>query len=486
MSCKSCRQARDDMANVTTRIRCLFIAVFLLSALVSGSVFAAAAKHQTLRLDHQNGSLKLTMELSEAVKYKYFSLSKPDRFVVDLLDVVRTGPTPRLDYAGTPIKRVRLGIRKGDDLRMVVDLSQAVEADAYLEPIPGTRRKRLVVEMKGFKSATKAAAAPVVAESVVRDKSSSISETAASRSASAAKRQPVAARKTVAKTAPYRDIVIAIDAGHGGADPGARGHNGTYEKHVTLAIARRLEKLVEREPGMRPVMIRTGDEYIRLRQRIEKAQMHNADLFISIHADAFDDRRVRGTSVYTLSRSGASTEAARLLADRENSADIIGFLEGDQDDMLASVLIDLSQNATIESSMDVAERVLKHMARVNPLHKRRVEQAGFVVLKSPDIPSILVETAFISNPDDEKNLLSSRHQQKMVNAIMKGVRSYFAANPPQGTRMVAREHVIRRGDTLTAIAARYDVSLSTLRRANRLSSDQLYVGRVLQIPLSGS
>ena len=466
------------MANVTKQFRCFWAVVLLLTGLIPGMAAAAVAKHQTLRLDHQNGSLKITMELSGPVKYKYFSLSKPDRFVVDLLDVVPTGSRSKLDYKNTPVRNVRLGIRKGDDLRMVVDLTQSVVADAYLESIPGSTGKRLVVEMKGIEPPK-----PVAPVTSQVDSSQAEKRVAVQRSVV---NKPVPVKQTARSRVPYRDIVIAIDAGHGGADPGARGHNGAYEKDITLAIARRLEKLVEREPGMRPVMIRTGDEYIRLRQRIEKAQMHNADLFISIHADAFNDRRVRGTSVYTLSRSGATTEAARLLADRENSADIIGFLEGDQDDILASVLIDLSQNATIESSMDVAERVLRNMARVNPLHKRRVEQAGFVVLKSPDIPSILVETAFISNPDDEKNLLSSRHQQKMVNAIMAGVRSYFSANPPQGTRLVAREHVIRRGDTLTAIAERYDVSLGMLRRANQLDSDQLYVGRTLQIPLSGS
>ena len=456
----------------------LLIALFSMSAFQAAAA-AATAKHQTLHIDRQGDSVRLVMELSEAVKYKYFSLTKPDRFVVDLFDVIRTGKGPRLDYTDTPIKGIRLGIRKGDDLRMVVDLSDSVKADAYIQPIPGSRRSRLIVEMKGVGAARKqhvAAAKPVVAPKP--------KPVVASRPKP--EQKPVVVKSEKAYAVPQRDIIIAIDAGHGGGDPGARGYKGTYEKHVTLAIARKLEKLVEKEPGMRPVMIRDSDQYIRLRQRIEKAQMNNADLFVSIHADAFDDPRVRGSSVYTLSRRGASTEAARLLADRENSADIIGFLEGDQDDMLASVLIDLSQNATIESSMDVAGRVLHSLGRVNPLHKRRVEQAGFVVLKSPDIPSILVETAFISNPDDEKNLLSRRHQQKMANAIMKGIRSYFMSNPPPGSRLAAREHVIQRGDTLTAIAERYDVSLSTLRKTNHLKGDQLYVGRVLHIPLAGS
>jgi len=453
--------------------------VYLLVALLAMPVVVSAAvsaKHHTLRVDQFSDSLKVMMELTGEAKYKYFSLAKPDRLVVDLLGVINTGKSPNLNYEGSPIKGIRLGIRKGNDLRMVFDLRESVDSDVAVEPIPGSHRHRVVINISGY---SQAARRLVSKKSPEVKKPSPVQLTVVT---------DTVEKRVIKSQSNYkrvdRDIIIAIDAGHGGADPGARGHNGTYEKNVVLAIARRLEKLVEKEDGMRPVMIRDGDQYIGLRQRMEKAQLHQADLFVSIHADAFDDHRVRGASVYTLSRRGATTEAARLLADRENSADIIGFLENNQDDMLAQVLIDLSQNATSESSMDVASRVLKNLGSVNLLHKRRVEQAGFMVLKSPDIPSILVETAFISNPDDEKNLLSSRHQQKMANAVMKGVRGYFRANPPQGTRLAAREHVIERGDTLSAIAERYDVSLSTLRTANALKGDRLFVGRVLHIPLT--
>ncbi len=453
--------------------------IYLLIALLVAPAIASAgvsAKHHTLRVDQFHDSLRVMMELTGATKYKYFSLAKPDRLVVDLIGVINTGKPPKLNFEGSPIKGIRLGIRKGNNLRMVFDLRERVEAQVKVEQIPGSHRHRVVIALSGY-STTPAQTVAAKPSSVVR------------KSVGLSLDDEVVEKTIIRSENSYqrvnRDIVVAIDAGHGGADPGARGYNGTYEKTVVLAIARRLKALIEKEDGMRPIMIRDGDQYIGLRQRMEKAQVHQADLFVSIHADAFDDHRVRGASVYTLSRRGATTEAARLLADRENSADIIGFLEDNQDDMLAQVLIDLSQNATSESSMDVASRVLNSLGRVNLLHKRRVEQAGFMVLKSPDIPSILIETAFISNPDDEKNLLSSRHQQKMANAVMKGVRGYFKANPPQGTRLAAREHVIRRGDTLSAIAERYDVSLSKLRTANALKGDRLFVGRVLQIPLTG-
>ncbi len=464
------------MVTMTRYLKTFIATLLALFALTgaAGAMAAVTAHHQTLALESGSGKVRLVMELSGKPRYKYFSLSRPDRFVVDLFDVIRTGKGPKLDYAGTPIERIRLGIRKGDDLRMVVDLDQSVEARAFIEPA-GRGRHRLVVELSGFRKA---------AQPVAKKAQAPARKVAKAESRPAASPKPV--KSASQAMGPYRDIVIAIDAGHGGGDPGAKGHNGTYEKHVTLAIARRLARLVEKEPGMRPVLIRDGDYYVTLRQRVEKAQLHNADLFISIHADAFDDPRVRGASVYTLSRRGATTEAARLLADRENSADIIGFLADVQDEPLASVLIDLSQNAMIEASMDVASRVLQQMGRVNLLHKRRVEQAGFVVLKSPDIPSILIETAFISNPKDERNLLSRNHQQKLAEAIMRGIRSYFIDNPPPGARLAAREHVIQRGDTLTAIAERYDVSLKELRQLNKLKGDRLYVGRVLQIPQTGS
>ncbi len=286
-----------------------------------------------------------------------------------------------------------------------------------------------------------------------------------------------------------RDIIIAIDAGHGGEDPGARGRKGTAEKDVVLAIARKLEALVKKEKGMRPVMIRDGDYYISLRQRVQKARAQKADLFISIHADAFFKPEARGSSVFALSQRGATNEASRWLASRENASDLVGGVSlDDKDELLASVLLDLSQTATIEASIDVGSSVLKALKGIGKVHKPHIEQAGFAVLKSPDIPSILVETAFISNPSEENKLRDANHQQALASAIMNGVRAYFARRIPAGSvlaqqEVAAHEHVVGRGETLSGIAKHYQISFDSLRNANtKVSGRLLRVGDVLIIP----
>lgn len=303
-------------------------------------------------------------------------------------------------------------------------------------------------------------------------------------------KKPSAPRESAAP--PVRELIIAIDAGHGGADPGARGRGGGVEKDVVLAIARKLEALVKREPGMRPFMTRDGDYFVSLRNRINKARAQKADLFISIHADAFFTPNAHGSSVYALSERGATNEAARWLAGNENAADLVGGVSLDnKDELLASVLLDLSQTATIASSLDLGSSVLGALKRIGGVHKPRVEQAGFVVLKSPDIPSILVETAFISNPQEERKLRDARHQQKLASAIMDGIRVYFSKRRPPVPQQLAQQedapghrHVIARGDTLSGIAKQYGVSQHSLRSANAtLKNDTLKIGQVLHIPL---
>jgi len=281
-----------------------------------------------------------------------------------------------------------------------------------------------------------------------------------------------------------------VDAGHGGEDPGASGSRfRTKEKNVTLQIARRLKRLIDAQPGMRAVLTRSGDYYIGLRKRMALARKHRADLFVSIHADAFRDKRVRGSSVYVLSKRGASSEAARWLAESENSADLVGGVSlDDKDDVLASVLLDLSQSATQHASLSAASEVYGQLRQVGKVHGRRVQQAGFMVLKSPDVPSMLVETGFISNPKEERNMRDPKHQERMARAIMAGVKKFFAKAPPPGTLLAERnktntEHVIARGDTLSEIADRYQVSMATLRRENRIRSDNhIRIGQVLVIP----
>jgi N-acetylmuramoyl-L-alanine amidase len=263
---------------------------------------------------------------------------------------------------------------------------------------------------------------------------------------------PLTAVKS-ASTDQGRDIVVAIDAGHGGQDPGSIGKRGTFEKHVTLQIARQLKGVIDREPGMRAELTRDGDYFLPHRERMQRARRKQADMFISIHADSFHDRSVRGSSVYTLSAAGASDESARVLADRENAADLVGGVSlDDKDAVLASVLLDLSQSASMSASIDAAGKVMSELVALGNTTNRGVKHAGFLVLKSPDIPSLLVETAFISNPGEESRLLDSKHQLRLAQAIHGGVRTYFWDNPPPGTRF-AQLRLKQDGSTVIASAA---------------------------------
>ncbi|MDH3933367.1 MAG: N-acetylmuramoyl-L-alanine amidase, partial [Chromatiales bacterium] len=292
---------------------------------------------------------------------------------------------------------------------------------------------------------------------------------------------------------PGRDIVIAIDAGHGGHDPGAVGQKRTREKDVALQISRELAKRINAEPGMKAVLIRNSDVYVDHRERTAIARRNKADLFVSIHADAVDDPRARGASVYALSLKGASDEAAMQLAQRENAAVNVGgvSLKG-KDDVLASVLMDLSQNASLSASLDVGHNIAKQMGQVTKMHRTAVQQAGFLVLKSPDLPSILVEAAFISNPAEEAKLRDKGHQGRLANAVLSGIRNYFYTNPPPDTqiamdlrRQPAKQvrYVVARGDTVSEIAERYNVRAADIRRANKLSNDKIRVGQTLSIPI---
>lgn len=412
---------------------------------------AAPVEVKGVRMWPAPDSTRVVFDLSGPVEHTLFSLSNPDRIVIDINDTELKGGLPKLDYADSFVKRIRYARRNGDNLRVVLDLRSKVRPKSFLLKPNREYGNRLVIDLDD--ASTKPV--PKTEQSV-----------------------------TEANGRP-RDVVVAIDPGHGGEDPGATGPHGTKEKNVVLAIGKRLAALVRKEPGMRPMLTRKGDYYVGLRERTEEARRAHADLFVSIHADFYRNRHARGSSVYTLSTRGASSEAARWLADKENSSDLIGGVSlDDKDDVLARVLLDLSQNASIEASHEVAADVLHDLSKVGPLHRPRVERAGFVVLKSPDIPSILVETDFISNPHEERKLRSSRYQEKLAHAIMKGIQAYFLRNPPPGTVLAMRErkHVIMRGETLSAIAHQYQVSLDALRHTNDLHSDKLRVGDVLRIP----
>jgi N-acetylmuramoyl-L-alanine amidase len=294
-----------------------------------------------------------------------------------------------------------------------------------------------------------------------------------------------------------RSIVIAVDAGHGGEDPGAMGPNRVREKEVTLSIAKELVAAINAQPGFTGKLTRTGDYFIPLKKRRDIARNMKADLFVSIHADAFTRSSARGASVFALSRTGATSETARFLAQRENESDLIGGVGGisldDKDEVLAGVLVDLSMTATLNSSLQVGSHVLKSMGGIAHLHKRHVEQAGFMVLKSPDVPSILVETGFISNPEESRKLATATYRKQMAHSVFSGIRNYFVQHPPAGTLLAAqlasgqlknmvREHTVASGDTLSAIAIRYGVTVSQLMQHNRMRNATVKVGQTLKIP----
>jgi N-acetylmuramoyl-L-alanine amidase len=343
--------------------------------------------------------------------------------VVDLEDARVANPTLALPEGRGFAKQLRMGAQGDQDLRLVIDLSGAATPRSFTVEPSGPHGHRLVVDlMPGVASPATAAAiaAPIAVKSALTDEG--------------------------------RDIVVAIDAGHGGDDPGSIGKRGTYEKHVTLQIARRLKEVIDREPGMRAELTRDGDYFLPHRERMLRARRKQADMFISVHADSYHDRSVVGSSVYTLSARGASDESARWLADRENAADLIGGVSlDDKDAVLASVLLDLSQSASMSASVDAAGKVMQELIGIGNTTNRGVKHAGFLVLKSPDIPSILVETAFISNPGEEARLLDPKHQQRLAHAIHAGVRAYFWENPPPATRF-ARMRVQQEGGAVIASA----------------------------------
>jgi N-acetylmuramoyl-L-alanine amidase len=360
---------------------------------------ALAVDVRDVRLWASPDSTRVVLDLSGSAQHSLAVLQNPDRVVLDVAGArLAKGARTPTQGAGS-VRQVRLARRPSGELRIVLDLSRPIQAKSFLTTPNAHYGYRLVIDLGSAARSDK----------------------------------PI---KVAHAPADARDLIIAVDAGHGGEDPGAIGQNGTREKDVVLAIARELALKISAEAGMRAVLTRNGDYFVPLRDRMRRARAQQADLFVSIHADSIRDRSIDGSSVYILSQRGATDEASRWLAERENASDLIGGVSlDDKDDVLASVLLDLSQSASLSASQVAAERVLQQLTRAGEVRKHEVQQARFVVLKSPDIPSMLVETAYISNPQEEQRLRTPAHQAKLAGAIHQGVRDYFYANPPAGTRI---------------------------------------------------
>ena len=426
----------------------------LLILLLSSAAFAGSTV-ENVRIWSENNKTRVVLDLSRSVQHNIFTLRGPDRLVIDLKDSRLAKSLVEMPQGAGSVRAIRSAVRANGQLRVVLDLNAAVRSRTFTAGPNATYGDRLVIDLQdagGF---------------------------------STVKRASEAYR-------PGRDIVVAIDAGHGGHDPGSSGRRAK-EKDIVLSISKELARRINAEPGMRALLIRDRDVFIDLDDRVDIAQRKDADLFISIHADAFGDSRANGASVFALNLDRADRVARETLSRRNRETVKVGDVSlNDKDPILASVLYDLSQSAALSASNDVGNRVSAQLSRVAKMHSLKVKEKSLAVLTSAEMPSILVETGFISNPGEEKKLRDRKYQARLANAILAGVRDYYYTNPPPDTRIAmdlmrqpARQvsYVVASGDTVSQIAERYNVSTADIRRANKLSGDRIRVGQKLRIPI---
>ncbi|MGY5451940.1 N-acetylmuramoyl-L-alanine amidase [Agarivorans sp. MS3-6] len=437
----------------------------LLLYFVCGLAFAGSSV-SGLRVWSGPDNTRIVLDLSAAAEFSHFNLSGPHRLVVDLKSTKMAAELSKVALSGKLVKKVRASTPKNKgDYRMVVELSQAVTPVVFALKPTGNYGHRLVIDLpdKVGKAETKK------------------------------QQQQISKTKTKQQLSGDRDIIIAIDAGHGGEDPGAIGNRKTYEKNVTLAIAKRVQRLINQEPGLKAVLVRQGDYFVNLNKRSQIARQNKADFLVSIHADGFTSSQPKGASVWVVSNRRAKSEVGRHLEDHEAESDLLGGVgevmgSVENDAHLNFALIDMQMDYSMNTAFEVAKQVLGELGKVTSLHKKRPEHASLAVLKSPDIPSILVEAGFITNHKEEKLLKSGNHQEKIAKAVVKGIKTYYSAKPLAGTLYAqtygVRKHTVQRGDSLSVLAARYNTSVNGLKKANKLSSNVLKIGQVLTIPNS--
>ncbi len=440
----------------------------LVLLLGSSGIGLQAAEVVDLRMWQAPDHTRLVLDLSDAVEYSSFLLEDPHRFVVDIKSSFTDLSFSGLDFSDSPISGIRSGVQNGDSLRIVLDLTSAVEPETFSLAPNSEFGERLVLDLYDKTDSQ-------------QSQSANLPET---RTGSEAR----------------RDIVVAISAGHGGEDPGSIGYDGRIkEKNVTLAISQTLYERLEKLPGYKPVMIREGDYYVELKRRPEIARQNRADLFVAIHADWYRNSRARGVTVYALSGDRADRENSARVAEKENSADLLGGVGGDLalgelDDDVALTLVSLQMAWSMEQSLMAGTSILESLAGVTRIRKTKVQQASLQVLNSPDIPSILIETGYLTNPEEAQRLSNRNFQERMALAIADGVANYFYEAPPDGTLVAGQKangviptsYTVRRGDTLSEIAEQFSLSVTELKSINGLQGNTIQIGQVLELPGSDS
>ena len=427
------------------------LCVIVLSSLFSVSSFAANSI-DGIRVWPAPENTRIVFDVKDKPDYKYFTLSKPNRLVIDFTNTKNTVALKNLAVNDPRVKLFRSSVKKSKT-RLVLELAQSYQLTVFPLPPAGQYGNRLVIDLY--------------------DKASSKKRTSKPKQSTG-------------------DIIIGIDAGHGGEDPGSIGGKGTYEKRVTLAIAKKLQAKINKEKGMKAVMIRTGDYHVNLNRRTSLAREKNVDFFVSIHADAFRTPIPSGASVWVVTKRRAESELSGWLANREKKSELLGggggVIKNTSDNHLALALADMSKEHSLGVSFGVANNVIKELKKVTKMHKKTPQNGNFAVLKSSDIPSILVETGFISNHKEEKNLTWSKHQQRLANAIHQGIKNHFLAHPLTGSYFASmgyKKHKVRSGESLSVLAKRYNISMSKLKSINQLKSNSLRIGQTLKIPRTG-